>query len=485
MAGQISRRDALRAVAVTGAGAIVTTGAAIGPADQVIALTHVTVIDASGPPRENVTVLVRGRRIAAVGPAVPIPDGARVIDLTGRYVIPGLCDMHVHSFLVEGISPALYLANGVTTVREMYGRPEFHEWRRRIGRGDLLGPRWVIGSKILDGPSPIGTDPAIAVTVETEEQARAAVRQAVREGADFIKVYSNLRPGPYRAIAREARELGVPYAGHLPDRVPIAEAAAAGQRGIEHLNAVWYSTSTRERQIRAAIEAQKIPPGDHPGRLRAGYELEWMAARSQSRRLTAMAFERLAQARTRVAPTLTVYRVLDRPHTVGPDPRRMKYVPARIAGFWARALRDMLRGGRTQKEAARWSRLLDLRLELVRAMDEAGVPIMTGTDGGDVPYVVPGFGLHDELAGLVWAGFSPSRALRAATLEPARYLGREHDLGTVERGKLADLVILDADPLREIANTTRVHAVLADGTWISPSHRTRLLAEAAKAAEGH
>jgi imidazolonepropionase-like amidohydrolase len=177
-----------------------------------------------------------------------------------------------------------------------------------------------------------------------------------------------------------------------------------------------------------------------------------------------------------------VYRVLDRPDEVSRTDERLKYVPASAAADWPWVL-EFLQAGRSADQAAEWRELFQHRLALVGALDGAGVAVLAGTDAGDVPYIFPGFSLHDELALLVTAGFTPMQALQAATLEPARFLGMERSLGTVEGGKLADLVVLDADPLADIANTTQIHAVLVRGQLISPERRTRMLADVEQAAQ--
>jgi hypothetical protein len=210
--------------------------------------------------------------------------------------------------------------------------------------------------------------------------------------------------------------------------------------------------------------------------------LEWTAANSYSDEKAAKVFARLARNHTRLVPTLTIYRVLDRPDDVSRTDERLKYVPASVAATWPWVL-EFLQAGRSAEQAAEWRELFPHRLAFVGALGRAGVPVLTGTDAGGLLYIFPGFSLHNELAFLVTAGFTPMQALQAATLEPARFLGLERSLGTVERGKIADLVVLDADPLADIANTTQVHAVLARGQLISAEHRTRMLADVEQAAQ--
>ncbi|GAA3470585.1 amidohydrolase family protein [Nonomuraea roseola] len=486
---ELTRRASLRAaVIVVAAGAAATTQSsrpamAATPA-QTVALTHATVIDATGaPPRPDTTVLITGERISMIGPSdrVPLPAGATVLDLTGKHVIPGLCDMHVHSIPSEEIAPPLYLANGITTVREMSGSPLLHQWRDRIEAETMLGPRMVIGSRIVDGEPTIG-DPASFTVVDTETQARQAVRQAKAEGADFVKVYSRLGDRAYRAVADEARRLRIPFAGHCPDAVPLTTASRAGQRSIEHLYSTWYATSTQEAEIRHRLARLTIAQGDYVTWLHEIHRLEWLAATTYSRRKAGKVFAALARDHTHVVPTLSVYQVLDRPDEVDLTDERLRYVPAPLVAAWSWALENIIRAGRTSQESAQREQLFERRLAFADALRSSGVPVLAGTDGGDLPYVIPGFGLHDELALLVRSGFTPMQALQAATSRPARLLGLHHSQGTVGLGKSADLVILNADPLADIRNTMNIHAVVTRGRVISAEQRTRLLADVARAA---
>ncbi|NKE58822.1 amidohydrolase family protein [Lentzea sp. PSKA42] len=485
----VGRRDVLRAgaamVAAGTAAAVVPAGrAAAASGQRVLALTGVTVVDATGrPPGRDMTVLVREEHIVAVGRrgAVQVPAGAKTLDLPGKFVIPGLWDAHVHSIPSERISLPLYLVNGITSVREMSGSALLHEWRDRVGRGELLGPRSVIAGRIVDGAPTIG-DPAAFVEVATEAQAREAVRQAKRDGADFVKVYSRLSADLHRAIAEEACRQRIPFAGHCPDAVPLGTASAAGQYSIEHLYSTWYDTSAQEEELRARIAGLTIGRSDYVAWMHETHRLEWDAARSYSPRKAAAVFATLARNRTRIVPTLVVYRVLDRPDEVALDDERLKYVPVAVVEGWRWALENIVKAGWTPEETAQRHALLDQRLAFVGELARAGVPVVAGTDAGDMPFVIPGFSLHDELASLVRAGLSPLRALQAATIEPARMLGLDDRLGTVSPGKLADLVVLDADPLADIHNTTRVHTVLTRGRVISPEQRTHMLADIAAAA---
>ncbi|GAB2612127.1 amidohydrolase family protein [Kribbella endophytica] len=481
-----SRRQFLARSAVAGA-AVVAGGtfasspvaalAAVGTT-RITALTGVTVIDvATGHRAKHQTVLISGDRIIGVGRNLPVPRGATELDLTGKFVIPGLADMHVHSLGDEHVSPPLYLANGLTTVREMAAPdPVVYDWRDRIDAGTLLGPRMVVASQIIDG-DPTLWDPNLlhVLVVNDEASARAAVRQVKAEGADFVKVYSRLGPTAYRAILDEARRNGLTVHGHGPDQVSVQQVSNAGQRSIEHIHALALSVSSREAEVRRMQRAITIRTGDYNGWFRQVHPIEWIAANSFSRSRAADVFGLLRRNRTRVTPTLTMHNVLDRPDFTSLDPATSKYLSADSIGTYEYVLANLYSANRPPEEIARQQQMWEYRQRFVRELFAHDVPILAGTDTG-TPWMVPGFALHQELELMVGAGATPRQALYAATVEPARFLGMSDDLGSVAPRKIADLVVLDADPLTDIRNTRRIHTVVTRGRVISPQARRRMLA---------
>lgn len=452
-----------------------------------------TVIDATGAvSRPNQTVVVIDGIIAEVGPAaqVPLPTGTRVLDVSGKYLIPGLTDMHVHSESETDDSrhfASLYLAIGVTAVREMWGRPGLHETRRKVQASDLLGPRMTIASPVLDGATGLWSDipdtPTLAIS--TPGQARRAVQEAIDTGADFIKVYSRLTPEAYRAIIDEAHRCSIPVAGHRSDNVPFLEQIASGQRSFEHMFGFWSSTSSDTERLEAAMARIETSPEFHLGDwLKQLSRLDWDAVASYDRATASSVFERLVAADVAYTPTLAVHAVIDEPESIRLDDERMNYMVPGTSESW-----DFLRthiycgGGRSAVETTQHRDLLQWRRATVAAMDEAGVRLLAGTDSVG-PGLFPGFSLHFELQQLVAAGLTPMRALQCATVEPARFLGRDHWAGTVEVGRVADLVILDANPLDDIRNTQQINSVMVDGRHVGPEERARLLATAERIAGG-
>ncbi len=216
-------------------------------------LEHVTVIDGTGsPPQPDMSVVIRGDRIAGLHKTgtIPADPDTTVLDAAGKFLVPGLWDMHVHTMGTSDSLP-LYIANGVTGIREMWGLPHHHEWRRQIASGAMVGPRMAIASRIVDGPGSIFARFSNEyVEAADETDGRDAVRRAVDDDADFVKVYSFLPRSAYFAIAEEARDWAIPFAGHVPDLVSLTEASDAGQHTCEHLLGVLTATSRREHEIR-------------------------------------------------------------------------------------------------------------------------------------------------------------------------------------------------------------------------------------------
>ncbi|MDX8030178.1 amidohydrolase family protein [Lentzea sp. BCCO 10_0856] len=479
--GDLARRDVLSWLGkgALGAVALGAVGQPAMAASGVTVLRGATLVDGTGrSPVHDATVVLAGDRILAAGRHRDIPRGVRVIDLAGKYVIPGLWDLHTHATFLEDTVAPLHVVQGVTGIREMWGQPETHDTRRRIESGEILGPRMVIASAIVDGPGSIwpGSD-----VVRTPQEARAAVRRAKDEGADFVKVYSFLSPECYAAIAAEARRLRIPFAGHVPARVPVQDALA--QHTHEHLYNLFTSTSDNADTLYAQLRAMPDDPADPNWWGRHGGRIERAAVATHSPARARRLFAAMVERGTWQSPTLFVERNMSRsPETITNDPvalERMRYVPVALREQWQTIMSG--RPTRTPEQVAELRMFGDARMRLLREMHEAGVGVVAGTDAG-FAYVFPGFSLHDELALLVQAGLSPTAALRAATSEAARCLGLEHETGTVTPGKQADLVVLDADPLRDITNVSRVHAVVSRGRYLGPADRARILQEIEAAA---
>jgi imidazolonepropionase-like amidohydrolase len=430
------------------------------PPPKSLVFTHVTVIDATGlPAKPDMTVVITANRITALGKTseVRIPKDALVLNATGKFLIPGLWDMHVHIFNQVSRRPPnawyfpLFIANGVTGVREMWTKADdmtqVLKWRKQFSAGTLTLPRIAAVGTVVDGqPSTWpNTD-----TVTTPEEARRMVRKIKDAGVDFVKTYSNLSREAYFAIVDEARKQNIPFAGHVPFTVGADEASTAGQRSMEHLNQILETCSSKEQELLRV--AAKDWNSAHETLMLDTYD------ESKCRKL----FSLLAGNNTWQVPTLVLkqrnYFTADLTYVT--ESPRLKYIPADERDIWKRYIarhKNLSQDERNMRE-----KIWRAYLALVEPMYHARVDFMTGTDVGN-EYIYPGFSLHDELALLVKAGLSPMEALQAATRNPAKFLGLLNQLGTVEKGKLADLVLLDANPLEEISNTQSIHAVVLNG----------------------
>lgn len=430
-----------------------------------LVLHDVTVIDGrGGPPMRGMTVSIAGDTIQSVEPTSKrsAPGGSRVIEAAGKFLIPGLWDMHSHPH--ARMFP-LFVASGITGTRVMWGTPYLQNWSAEISAGSLLGPRMAIASPILDGPGKDSDpDPPWRI-VSNADQARLAVRRAIQEGADFIKVYDLLSRDSYFAIADEAGKQRIPFVGHVPWQVTPVECSMAGQKSIEHVFGIERACSEGYESWRQAVihaaEPAKIPILDMHTRLES-FDVSRAAA-------IASVFRK---NHTWLCPTLVTG------HGLAGDPgltqsAHLRYVGLKQKAAWAKILDnpDLPLNRRFQEK----------NLQVVAAMYAAGVGILAGTDTPS-PYCIPGFAVHDELQLLVRANLTPEEALSAATYKPVEFLGKLDSLGTIERGKFAELVLLDANPLEDIANTKSIRMVITRGrTFRKPALEAMLQAAEAEA----
>jgi tetratricopeptide (TPR) repeat protein len=450
---------------------------------NVLVFAHATVIDGTGAPaRPNVTVVITGDRITTIGAsaASPLPTNAVVVDATGKFLIPGLWDMHVHWYEKEFLP--LFLANGVTGIRLMLGAPMHSQWRKEIEAGTFVGPRLFIASPIVDGPKPFWPG---SISVGNATEGRQAVVRLKQKGADFVKVYSGLPREAYFAIADEAKKQGIPFAGHVPEGVAAEEASSAGQQSIEHLTGILTACSSQEDRLLRGEQAALAGVLTTNDPMSAAIQLlrqSQLALETYSQPKAEALFALLKTNHTWQCPTLVVLRnVRHLDDEAITNDARVKYLPRAIRVSWDPSL-DFRFKRLTAADRALGKRVYPKEVELVGAMQRAGVDLLAGTDCLN-PYCFPGFSLHDELALLVQAGLAPMQALQTATRNAARFMGRDRDLGTIEPGKVADLLLLDANPLEAIGNTRRIHALVYGGRLSSRAALDAMLSAAQARAE--
>lgn len=429
-----------------------------GPAAADTAFLNVNVLTMRSPEvLTGQTVLVSDGRIARIGPveSVPIPDGAQVIDGTDRWLMPGLAELHAH--VPPADSPdlervlALYVANGVTMVRGMLGQPSHLELRRALEAGDVLGPRLFTSGPSFSGQSVAGVEDAIG-----------RVRAQSDAGYDFLKIHPGLSRAEFAAVARTAGELGMRFAGHVPVEVGLHAALEAGMASIDHLDGY----------LQALVPPHVDPSGGY-----GGFFGVLLAGEADAASIGPLA-ERTAAAGVWVVPTQTLFEHA----TAAVDPEamaawpEMRYMPAATVAQWVEAKRRI--AGERGFDPALAARAIELRRRLILALHEAGAGLLLGSDSPQV-FNVPGFSLHRELALLVAAGLTPHAALETGTANAAAFFGLA-DAGAVAPGFVADLVLLDDDPLADIGNTRRVHGVMLRGRWLSREDLDTLLAPFAR-----
>jgi len=457
-------------------------------------IVHATVVDTvAGTALPDRTVMIAGDRIASVTPgqdAAPTLN-AHVIDARGKYLIPGLWDMHVHVFLRDAEAAGLvfmpetmyfrlFIANGVTGFRDMAGTrtgEELASLRRAGSDGRSLVPKFIATGPIVDGPKPIWP---FSLTAATAADGRAAVDTIKAAGFDFVKVYNFLPRDAYFGLASEAHRQDFPFVGHVPDGVTALEASNAGQRSIEHLTGILSACSSREGEF-AAMWREALEKGEPYGAV--ALKIRRLLLPSYDSAKAAVLFETFARNQTWQVPTLTVRRSFAHLDvSVFKNDERLAYISAEVRKSWEPEA-DFRLNAQTADDWKLGKEIYEKNLEIVREMHRRGVLLMAGTDLGN-QYIFPGFSLHDELGLLVKAGLTPLDALRAATFNPARFMGREADFGSVAPGKMADLVLLDASPLDDIENIRRIHAVVLSGTYFDRRRLDAMLADAKVDAKG-
>jgi imidazolonepropionase-like amidohydrolase len=467
------------------------------PEPPVLAITHVTLIDLTrAAPRADTTVLVKGDRIALIKPAgsLALPAQARVVDGSGKFLIPALYDMHVHltgagepegsrQFMIP-----LLLASGIATVRDMGGYLEsLVPLRDEIRRGKRLGPEIVFAGPYLDGTPP-SFQPSLVVNNAADAQ--RSVRDLVGRGVDFIKVQSVLNRDAYFAIAAACKRERITFVGHVPDRVTAAEASDAGQRSIEHLTGELRACSSIEPRLMR--EQFYVPRRRQTAAQSEARLLRWQRQllETQSEKFTAALLEELRHNGTWQVPTLVMLQNVAflAPGNPQSDPardERTRYIPRRLLETWRQArVKALLDTHFATEKFANSRALLARSTALVSKIHAAGIPIMAGTDSA-APFVFPGTSLHEELALLVEAGLTPFEALAAATRDPAEFLGRLDQQGTIEQGKLANLLLLDADPLSDIHNTQKIRALVLRGKLLDRAYLDALLASVQRFSSEH
>jgi len=444
--------------------------------EQATLLTGVHLVDleAGSVRRDQALVLVEGR-IQTVGPAAEVqaPAGARRVEGGGRYVLPGLFDMHVHlseEYADETLT--LFLANGITTAQSMHGSRWHLELRGELADGKRFGPRL-----FTTGPT------TATLRVHEVDEAERVVRAQKAAGYDAVKMYgdgSNTMPlETYRKLVATGHEIGMRIVGHAPRNLPFAAVLEARQDSIDHMEELVYTDEGLGAVVRPYVDLQF---GRTPFLAHGELLGEVPDYRPPLAEAIADLARRAREAGLAVTPTLVTFHAIQQSIDTAYYERltrpEMRYVPPTVRDRYAPDRARFRNGGWKEHlgfMARALQRSFELQGALTLAFQRAGVPLMTGTDA-PFDFVVPGFALHEELALFVEAGLTPLEALRAATVTPARILGLEDGSGTLRPGARADLVLLEADPLADIAATRGVAGVFQAGAWHSPEELAGRLA---------
>lgn len=454
----------MRYLPVTGALLIllvVTAGcsetARIADDRSALVIRGITLLDGTGgSPRPNATLVIEGNRIVQAGHAadVDVPRGARIVDGEGLYAMPGLWDLHVHLSKAKAEALPLLIANGVTSVRDMGGDlDELRALRRQIGAGELVGPRMLLAGPMFDSPEALDRLRAqptrerwmvTRVAVPDSASAQTLVDSVAGLGVDFIKIREAVSPAVYAAVVRAALRNDLAVVGHPPYSMDPVEAAALGVASFEHASYPYPldpDSAARTRILDAFREhgVAMVPT-----------LVAWQVSLMDRDSLWALVQDSLGNR----------------------DPRRRL-----IADFLADEWRFDVEGDerKSDKSLKAWQGFFKLQADDLRAMHEAGIRMLPGSDLAG-PSLFPGYALHDELGNLVeHVGLTPMEAIESATRHSAELLGLGDELGTLEVGKLADLVLLGANPVADIANTRRIVGVVADGRYYDEADIMSLL----------
>jgi imidazolonepropionase-like amidohydrolase len=451
-----------------------------GPATPgTLAITNVSVIPMTRDTvLRNATVIVGDGRIVRIQAASdPVPQGAQMVDGQGRFLLPGLADMHVHLFadgagVHDSAGPAelgVMLANGVTTARLMIGTPQHLELRREVGAGRVLGPKLWVAS-----PHVNNLDSTNAYIANTPDEARAGVRQAAEAGYDFVKVTFVSR-AVYDAVIDEAERRRIPVVGHVDPAVGLARALETDEQ-LEHLDSYF-----------EALLADASPMKQSVTQYNVYRDSAWRSIDYIDDAKIATIAGATVRAGNVIGPTLNVFNTAfakgESDSALRNRPDWEMYPPALREGYLRARARYWGEQSQRHRTEQRRNRYVEVRNRLVKAIHDSGGTIIAGSDTPEWFHVY-GWGLHRELQAYVEAGLRPYDALRTATVNAAMYLGASADWGTIEPGKRADLILLSANPLEDIGNTTRIDAVVFGGEVLTRSEIDALIARGLAAVTG-
>ncbi len=422
------------------------------------AITNVSVLPMTGNMIwSNKTVLIEDGKIIDIGNE-ELAEGTQIIDGTGKFLMPGLTEMHAHIPVAEEGDDNLvretlflYLSQGITNIRGMLGNPYHLELREKVAKGEILGPRIYTSSPSLNGNS-----------ITTPEEARTKVTQYQKDGYDFLKIHPGIKIEVWDEVEKTANEVGIPYAGHVPVEVGINRALEAKYKTIDHLDGYL------EGLVPASANVDPTKNGFF------GYDFTDLADK-------ALIDDLVAKTIANGVGVVTTQTLFSRwfsptlPEELGNEPE-MKYMSPKTLYTWRQSKTKLI--NEDTYDAKKWERYITLRQNIIRKMDKAGVNFLLGSDAPQV-YNVPGFSLHHELITLRACGLPLFKLLQSGTVNPAKFFNAKGKYGTIEKGAAADLVLLNGNPLLAIENAQKIEGVMVGKTWLSKEK----IAEGLKAIE--
>lgn len=454
--------------------------------EDALCIENISTIDPVDGLKEHQTIIIKEGKIFQISPSDDLQLSRKntIVDGSDKFLMPGLWDAHVHFSYLEELAPSmldLFLVNGITSVRDTGGEFEFvNKWRKKSLANPTTSPRVMMAGPLLDGNPNVydGSDPGhpeLSVGLNTVEDVIKKVNELDGLGVDFLKAYEMLSPEQFKMITQLAKEKGLKVTGHVPLSMDVISASNAGLNSMEHLRNLELSCASNADELLLQRQQLLIKDKSELGgvlRSKIHQQQRSIAIKNFDSKKADEILAVLAKNETWQIPTLTLSTSFASRHFESPNWQDgFKYLPTSLEKDWKASIEEIksTEVSDFDIEYAQWM------LDMTRRIHDAGIEIMAGTDC-PIFFLTPGQSLHKELERLVSAGLSPIEAIKSATLNPAQYFNLENELGMIQTNYWADLVILDANPLEDITNTTKINAVIKEGNLISRDELDQILA---------
>ncbi len=455
--------------------------------EDAICITNISTIDSKDGLQKNKTVIIRAGKIEKITATsdLKLSPQNKIIDGTGKFLIPGLWDAHVHFAYMEDLAPSmfnLFLHFGITSVRDTGGKIDFvKKWKDKSLENPTTAPRVMITGPLMDGMPNVydGSTPErppLSIGTATVEESLVLVEQLDSIGVDHLKAYEMLSPEQFVAITDRAKEKGLKVTGHVPLSMDVITASNAGLNSMEHLRNLEMSTAKNADELLAQrIKLLELGKNDEGGVLRSNIHASQRreAIDNTDPEQTQKVLSVLAKNDTWQIPTFMVMTsFVEQPFGNPEWQETFEYLPEAIEQKWIEGTKQAL----SMEVSEDKKKYRDWFFDMVGQLHKSEVELMAGTDC-PIFFLTPGYTLHEELRMLVKAGLTPAEALKTATYNPAKYFDMENELGLVAEGMIADLLILNANPLEDISNTKKINAVFKQGNLFDRQALDNLLAK--------